>query len=105
MRRVVRRGPSHYKWKGGLGETAFKLLRKEVRAGRKKPDVCDICPSQEQIEFEHDHKTGKFRGWTCHMCNWIIGLANDDPKRLIAIAKYLIKASGENEKKFWESLP
>lgn len=105
MRRVVNRGPNHYRWKGGLGNVKFILLKKERLAGRPKATECDICGSPKQIEFEHDHKTGQFRGWTCHMCNWIIGLVNDDPKRLVAIAKYLVKASNGDDTKFWQSLP
>lgn len=62
---------------------------KERKAGRRKPSLCEQCGKLGRICFEHDHKTGKFRGWLCHSCNMILGYANDDPDLLVKLAKYL----------------
>jgi len=40
---------------------------------------------------DHDHKTGKIRGIVCHPCNTALGMADDSPERLRALADYLEK--------------
>ena len=39
--------------------------------------VCEICNknnlTRSQLDIEHNHTTGKFRGITCHACNCKIG--------------------------------
>lgn len=41
--------------------------------------------------IEHDHKSGRFRGWVCRGCNTIIGHANDSVERLHDVIRYLEK--------------
>jgi recombination endonuclease VII len=71
--------------------------RKRLRlAGRPKPDACEVCGSNEQYEhigicFDHDHATGKFRGWLCAKCNLVLGLVSDSKERLIKLISYLEK--------------
>lgn len=70
--------------------------RKEKLAGRKKPKRCDVCKkSKWRICFDHNHKTGVFRGWLCHHCNVAIGLASDSPKLLRKLADYLELTKGK----------
>lgn len=68
-----------------------KRLKKEMLAGRKKSGFCEVCGMVGKICFDHDHKTGKFRGWICHRCNTILGYAKDNPAVLKALEQYLIK--------------
>lgn len=65
------------------------LKNKEQLAGRNKPTKCDICPRIDIICYDHDHKTGKFRGWICTKCNKALGLAADNPDILRGMALYL----------------
>lgn len=71
--------------------TRQKRERKELKAGRVKPDKCEICGNGGKIVFDHDHATGKFRGWICHSCNVALGAAKDNPAILQAQMRYLLK--------------
>ena len=56
---------------------------------RKKPEFCDICIKKRKIYFDHDHKTGKFRGWICVQCNIALGMVGDDISILEKLIDYL----------------
>ena len=68
----------------------------------KHDGLCDICGEPETSEryerlmIDHDHITGKFRGFLCSKCNMGIGLLGDDPIRLRQAAEY-IEILGERE--------
>lgn len=54
---------------------------------------CHVCGVSElelkrRLHLDHDHKTGKFRGWLCHHCNLSLGNAGDSPERLESLARY-----------------
>jgi hypothetical protein len=59
---------------------------------RPRPDRCECCgapPSDKRaLHFDHCHGSGRFRGWTCILCNTGTGLA-DNPKRLRLRLRYL----------------
>ena len=62
----------------------------EKLAGRKKPKRCDVCKKNgRRICFDHCHKSQKFRGWICVLCNLALGHAKDSPQLLCALAAYL----------------
>jgi hypothetical protein len=67
----------------------WRLKKKEKEAGIKRPEKCEICGNKDRIVFDHDHKTGEFRGWICSFCNCALGYAKDDIKRLKLMIKYL----------------
>lgn len=50
---------------------------------------CEICGGNTKIAYDHDHKTGKFRGWLCMKCNTALGLVNDDVIILKKLIDYL----------------
>lgn len=68
------------------GKDALAL---EVR--RTAPDaVCEVCNGRGlKLHIDHCHATGKVRGVLCHKCNLVLGLVNDDPKRLLALVEYV----------------
>ena len=86
-----RKGENNGGWKGGISKKEYKIRAQEKIAGRKKPNQCEICGSMDKISFDHDHETGKFRGWICRRCNLTIGLVKDNKELLSAIIRYLLK--------------
>lgn len=63
----------------------------EQAASRPRPDNCEICGvvANKILHRDHNHKTGKFRGWLCGNCNRTLGHLRDDPNMAIRIARYL----------------
>ena len=64
-----------------------------IGCGEKEKDKrMRINPRRKTLwTADHDHKTGKFRGYLCDYCNTILARANDDSETLIRLAKYLEK--------------
>lgn len=83
--------------KSNGGESgAARLLRFEKKAGRPRPERCELCSRvptgiNAACHFDHCHQTGKFRGWICSKCNTGLGLADDSPEILRKMAEYLEK--------------
>lgn len=75
-------GEKNPHWKGGISN-------KELMAGRPKPEQCEICGAFGKIVFDHNHKTGKFRGWICYRCNTALGLVRDSKNILDMLIDYL----------------
>ena len=61
----------------------------ETSTGRPKPSACEACGAVGPVHYEHDHRSGRFRGWLCIRCNCAIGNAKDDPSILRRLADYL----------------
>ena len=67
------------------------------RTGKPIPDyprttTCELCgdpPNYRSLHLDHDHKTGKFRGWLCSKCNQGLGLFKDNPELLMKAVEYL----------------
>ena len=53
--------------------------------------VCEICGGSEYLAVDHDHESGKVRGKLCANCNRALGLLKDDPARVEAMFKYLLR--------------
>lgn len=81
-------GKNHHNWKGGIS-LAYRV--KKIEEQRPRPSNCEICGEIGVICYEHDHSTGKFRGWVCSPCNCIMGFANDNIEKLEKIIVYLKK--------------
>ena len=50
---------------------------------------CSVCGRKRKLVWDHDHRTGEFRGWLCSNCNTGLGLFGDSPERLLAAIEYL----------------
>lgn len=64
----------------------------DVATVTPRPKVCDACgrePGARSLHLDHDHKTGKFRGWLCAGCNASLGHCKDDPEILGSLIDYL----------------
>jgi hypothetical protein len=87
-RGILHRAENHWNWKGGKDARYLKKL-----APRPRPKICEVCVKEgtkrNGIVLDHNHTTGKFRGWLCSNCNTAIGLAKENPQILEALVKYL----------------
>jgi Recombination endonuclease VII len=76
---------AYYRKKAGIPE-----------ATRPCPSACECCNrpmgTGKQVHLDHDHVTGKFRGWLCNSCNLGIGALGDDIKGLRLALAYLKRA-------------
>lgn len=73
--------------------------RYKVLPSRKCPEYCECCgiPFAETTThhgacFDHDHKTGKFRGWLCNDCNMGLGRLGDCREGVLRMLDYLDRA-------------
>ena len=95
------KNPDYFREKRKRNSEWFKIYRnkwrlenREKRAGKKRPEVCEICEENGKIVFDHNHNTGKFRGWICGKCNVAIGMVSEDTDKLFRIIKYLESRNG-----------
>lgn len=94
------RGNLNGNWKGHR----YGLEYKESLAGRERSEQCEICYCVTPTDFDHDHATGKFRGWLCRKCNLALGLVKDNPIILRRMAHYLDLKSGRMKGNILETL-
>lgn len=77
--------------------------RLEQMAGRAKSGYCEVCGKNDRvIHFDHDHISGKFRGWLCSNCNHILGLSHDSSTILRQLARYLEESKIPSEVRDYE---
>lgn len=65
------------------------------------PDNCENCArvfkSGHDCHLDHDHKTGKFRGWLCNRCNRGLGYFGDTLEGMKQGVSYLERAEERNK--------
>ena len=92
-------GEKNVNWKGGVTkEKGYNsMLRRkslELKAGRQQPLHCELCGTlgsdlKKGLCYDHDHETGKFRGWLCGRCNTALGLVSDNSELLLKMSEYV----------------
>lgn len=50
---------------------------------------CMICQDSSRVVLDHNHVTGKVRGFLCSNCNTMIGMAKESQDTLRIAAGYL----------------
>ena len=94
---------TYYKNKIKIGNTELDITGSELDEYRKLHNTCEICGKtvEETVKWnskyaaknlciDHDHKTNKFRGLLCSVCNRQLGWYENNEE---AINKYLNKNS------------
>ena len=64
------------------------------------PGFCECCgdaPGKQPLNLDHDHETGKFRGWLCVNCNTGLGKFGDNIAGLEKAIEYLSRASIDDD--------
>ena len=107
-------GNSAGDWLASVSENTLAKIIKEYKMNNPLPNNydCPICnKNEEQIleetgsyqhssvnrslfNVDHDHKTGKVRGWICTYCNNMLARSRDNPETLRNGAKYLEENNG-----------
>jgi hypothetical protein len=54
-----------------------------------KPDACEICGKVKKLNADHDHETGKFRGWLCTRCNVMLAACGDNLAGVLRVQGYI----------------
>ena len=69
----------------------YALPPSELDWPRPKDGRCQLCRRRKPLHFDHDHKTGKFRGWLCNFCNRVL-MGRIDKIGLPNILRYISHA-------------
>jgi hypothetical protein len=63
------------------------------------PDTCQVCGRNDiRICVDHDHETGKVRGFLCTNCNTALGQVRDDRAVLHNLIAYLDEWEKKNDR-------
>lgn len=87
----------------GYDEAAKERMRGYYRkkkgiplATRPCPEHCENCKRKlepgKKTHLDHDHTTGKFRGWLCNKCNLGLGALGDSIAAVEHTLEYLKRA-------------
>jgi len=69
--------------------TAYKITYEEYMKRMATSDCCEICGIKDNLCYDHDHKTMKFRGVLCNSCNRSIGQLGDTLESIQKVIAYL----------------
>lgn len=56
---------------------------------REQPELCEIGCGRKARALDHDHMTGKFRGFLCIACNTALGVFGDDESGILRALDYV----------------
>lgn len=75
----------------GLSIQQADVLALQPNCGICGRKLAEGCHTKEARHFDHDKKTGCFRGILCQQCNRALGFFNDDVATLQSAINYLNK--------------
>ena len=67
----------------------YNLKRKYGLKPEDIPNGCQVCNSDRDIHVDHDHNTGKVRGFLCGNCNRTLGHSKDNIQILQKLIDYI----------------
>lgn len=67
----------------------YGITLEEYQEAMKTSNKCEICGKQENLCYDHNHNTMKFRGVLCRECNRALGLLGDNIEGLEIALNYL----------------
>lgn len=79
----------------GVGVSRADKLKWLKKKPVNEPFECPICSKRtiagitSKVVLEHDHRSGKVRGWVCDSCNTGIGRFKDDRELLKRAIKFI----------------
>lgn len=79
------------KGKMNMSKNRYNKEHMELLIGRPKPTHCELCGRGGKICADHDHQTGKYRGWLCSNCNCSLGLMDENSEFIHRLIDYLEK--------------
>ena len=80
---ILRKRRKHY------AEKVYGTTYEEYKKRMSTSDKCEICSSKENLGYDHDHTTMKFRGVLCNKCNRSIGQLGDTKEAIKRALNYL----------------
>ncbi len=83
----------YYRNQEMISEKRKKEYKENPYYTKRHTDNCAICGEHKKMFYDHDHKTGKFRGWICCTCNFGIGHFKDSIEILEKAINYLKRTS------------
>ena len=66
-----------------------KRVRQVIPPISERCAICGDVLTSRSANLDHDHLTGKIRGWLCHACNLGLGQFRDSIRSLEAAIEYL----------------
>lgn len=82
-----------YYHKSEVGRLRSLATSRKVRGlpepTRPMPELCECGCGRRASRLDHDHRTGKFRGWLSHQCNVGAGMLGDTVEGLMRMVEYI----------------
>jgi hypothetical protein len=78
----------HEAKRGGYAPPAL-TVKELSRMLDSRGGMCPICRENPAGHLDHDHITGRVRGWLCSNCNLMLGHAKDNSATLARAQEYL----------------
>ena len=90
---AVKRNEAHPKnkhWKTDYQvKKRYGVTAEEYNTKMESFSSCVLCGSTNNLCYDHDHDTLKFRGVLCRLCNTALGLFQDNPELMRKAASYV----------------